>query len=154
MTPVINWDTKTIRHETDTMVMTIRTGSSRMLDNYITARRMRNAAAGIALHQRIMHLLKELSQRVDAGRLLPNIPNFEVIDPYPGVSDRRIVVMFGIVTNGSKQRRIIGEYRFVVCMDEEVEKVLDTVFDLERTIPLLQDTPPMTPVAKKVKTRR
>lgn len=154
---MINWDAKTIRHENDRMVINVRTGSSRMFDNFMTARMMRNPVEGMALYRRVLELLTELSTRADVGMLFNNVPYFEIIDPYPVYprhSDRRIIVMYGVITNGSKQRRVIGDYRFVVCMDEEAEKVMDTVFDLERTIILLQEPLPIIPEKPKAKARR
>lgn len=140
------------RFRDDKALITVRTGTSILFNNLITVAIQRNAVEGIALRNRIMHLLNDLSNQTDASKLIPNVPGIDLIDATVRGEWRDIAVVSCLVTNGSRQRRMIAEYRFVVVMAEEVGDALESICELERT--LIPDTPPVIPVSKRAKVAR
>lgn len=157
----IDWDARTPTANTDEFTLTLKTGVSRALQNRLTAlalpvsidtihpnylagrpySSMRDPfdnASRIVVLTEARTIIRELETLQDQLVILDHaeydpIPEFVLYKRLTRMGMLRIVIAWGIVPNGatSKGKRL-GEFYFVICLQDEVEAVLDDVFKIER----------------------
>lgn len=138
MADLIKWDTETRKHEDKLWALTVRTGISWRLHNALTALSVIAPDLRPLLQDSLYEMLGSAStQQQITETIMPNIPEVmhrEVI------CNRRVyhlVAIWMVVIQGKTGRKspaYMGEYRFVVCLVEDLEGLLDTTFRTEITI--------------------
>lgn len=157
----IDWDARTPTATTDEFTLTLKTGVSRALQNRLTAlalpislselppnylvgrphSTMRdpfdagNRIAVLTEARSIVHELEHLQGQLailDRETYDP-VPEFVLYKRLTRMGMLRIVIAWGIVPNGATAKgKRLGEFYFVICLQDEVEAVLDDVFKIER----------------------
>jgi len=157
----IDWDARTPTATTDEFTLTLKTGVSRALQNRLTALALpvsiselppnylvgrphstmrdpldkTNRIAVLTEARSIIHELEHLQGQLailDRHTYDP-IPEFVTYKRLTRLGMLRIVIAWGIVPNGATAKgKRLGEFYFVICLQDEVEAVLDDVFKIER----------------------
>lgn len=127
----IKWDSISTSGKTDGLVVKIRTGRSVLFSNQLTTLRLRDPRAAARFEEIINEIATEASGR-DQSQAIPGVPEMVRVSLY----DRDVVIVWGFVPNGAKQRgRLIGEFRFVLMTMADLEgDALESVFDLDRLL--------------------
>lgn len=127
----IVWDEQRTKFENERFVLTMRTGESVSFRNRITILQRQNPRLGVDIYNEILKLAEYVSKMAGASGDYPGVPEMVIYR-----RDRiRAAIVWGIVPSGAKKRRaLIGEYRFVIVLEEELEDTLSRVFDIERLL--------------------
>lgn len=135
MVEPIKWDKETRKHEDALWSLTVRTGISWRLANALTALSIVAPDLRPLLQNSLYEMLASAStQQQITGTIMPNIP--EVMHREV-VCNRRVYHLVAIWMvaiqgkTGRKSPQYFGEYRFVVCLVEDLEALLDTTFKTE-----------------------
>lgn len=120
--------------DTPDFYVKLRSGYSVMLSNRLTALKRQHPQEGVNLS----HAIESLSERLslpETRQARPNVPEMVHYHVCSAHSDMNIVLAWGIVTNGAKRgAQVTGEFRFIICLLEELDAALTSVFELERTL--------------------
>lgn len=157
----IDWDSRTPTATTPDFTLTLKTGVSRALQNRLTAlalpvsidtlhpnylagrphSTMRdpfdagNRIAVLTEARSIVHELEHLQGQLvilDRAEYDP-IPEFVLYKRLTRMGMLRIVIAWGIVPNGATAKgKRLGEFFFVICLQDEIEDVLTDIFKIER----------------------
>lgn len=121
-------------HESERFCVRVLTGSSQRLDNTLEALRRTHPREGVAVYNALANLANALSQ-VDGTRCLPNVPEIAHWSLLTSAGRLSVVIVFGIVLNGSKRGKLLlGDFYFALIDECELEAVLDSVWQLERVL--------------------
>jgi hypothetical protein len=127
----IDWDSQTTPYVDNSAYITIRTGRSRSYGNVINGLGVREPARGGRIRQDIELLLRKVSEKGGEAMAIPNVPEMVVVkfDKY------EVAIVHGIIfTSVSLHGRLIGEYKLVVVMLEELDACLTDEFKIERYV--------------------
>lgn len=126
----IVWDTERTTVETDTMALVIRTGQTQSFRNWRTSLSLTQPRNAARFGQIIDAAATEVSQW-DQSDIIPNVPEILSLQTF----GHDWFVAWGVVLNGSRRRHLlIGEYRFVFGLQDDLDAVLSRVFELERVL--------------------
>lgn len=157
----IDWDSRTPTATTPDFTLTLKTGVSRALQNRLTALALPvsidtlhpNYLAGrphstmrdpldkanrIAVLTEARTVIRELETLQDQLVILDHteydpIPEFVTYKRLTRMGMLRIVIAWGIVPNGATAKgKRLGEFVFVICLQDEVEDVLTDIFKIDR----------------------
>lgn len=122
----IVWHRDTAVHGNKTCIVRIKTGETRAISNWRTALSVQGQGAVWDAAEGWVHKLAESGKD-----LTTNEPDVE-----RGVfGGREVAVVFGVLSNEvTPSGRVFGEYRFVMCMADEVLLVLAKCFGMEKRL--------------------
>jgi hypothetical protein len=126
----INWDDQAKTWVDNHTYLTIRTGRSRVYSNIMASLGVREPARAARIQKDITALLIAISEQGGDALNMPNIPEFETFkfDCY------EVVIAHGIIFTGRTAQRLVGDYKFVTVMIDEMSDVLTEIFYLEKYI--------------------
>lgn len=123
----LDWDTQTTPYVDNTCYITIRTGRSRAYRNVLNGIAVQDPAKAARLRQDMDALLLAISESGGSALTTPNIPEMVVARL---TDEHEAVITHGIVFTGHTGKRLVGEFKLVIAMMDEMDAVLD-VFKLE-----------------------
>lgn len=146
---MIVWDNDHIRHHKDhRIVATIRTGVSQGVNNFVETLTLIDPAHCADVRASIMWLANRVSI---LHKKYPAIPNVPVILPYRFDTLRGpldVTLIWGLVIMSYQGGRMHGEFKFVLCFEDELADVLESAYDFERI--LVPERPENVSKSKKV----
>lgn len=127
----VAWDKERTNVETPTMRLVIRTGRTQAFKNWMTVMRLKD----IRQAERFEELLNATGEYISSWPSkptdAPNVPEILRVQTY----GRDWCVVWGVVLTGARRRhQRLGEYRFILCLLDELEDVLDHVFQIEKVL--------------------
>lgn len=131
----IIYDNQTSSFEDDTFYLRIRTGRTQAYKNLMQSLRLQNPALGMQIENEINEVAENASARFGQSRVIPNVPEILIYTRNAGTRQIDVCIAWGIVTNGARRRgALMGEFRFIICLERELERALSQVFELDRTL--------------------
>lgn len=131
----ILYDNETSAFEDDTLVLRIRTGRTQAYKNLMQSLRLQNPALGMQIENEINEVAEDASVRFGQQMVIPNVPEILIYSRQAGKRQIDVCIAWGIVTNGATRRgALMGEFRFILCLEREIERALSQVFELERVL--------------------
>lgn len=132
----IIWDNEQTRVESGAYYLTIRTGMSVTARNVVQALRMAHSSEGAQLWADIMNAGATIPPLTEQdATAYPGIPELFPVTFDTSMGRKHFVYAFGVVPNGGRRgKQYTGEFRLVIVTADEIEAVLDSVFDLSRFI--------------------
>lgn len=127
---IIDWDTQTTPYVDNTCYLTIRTGRSRAYRNVLNGIAVRDPARAARIRQEMDALLLNISQNGGSALVTPNIPEFAIAT----FGEHEAVVAHGILFTGRTATRLVGDFKLVIAMVDEMDAVLSDVFRLEKYV--------------------
>lgn len=126
----IDWDTQTTPYVDNTCYITIRTGRSRAYRNVLSGIAVQDPARAARIRQDMDSLLLNISENGGSALITPNIPEMHIAC-FEGYE---VVVTHGIIFTGRTATRLVGDFKLVIAMIDEMDAVLSDVFKLERYV--------------------
>lgn len=126
----LDWDAETKTWVDKQTYLTIRTGRSRAYRNIMAGLGVREPARAARLTQDMTALLTAISEQGGDALNMPNIPEFETVK-FEGYE---VVIAHGIIYTSKTATRLVGDYKLVIVMMEEMDAVLTEVFHLEKYV--------------------
>jgi len=127
---IIDWDTQTTPYVDNTCYLTIRTGRSRAYRNVLNGIAVRDPARAARIRQEMDALLLKVSESGGSALITPNIPEFTMVR----FGEHEAVVAHGILFTGRTATRLVGDFKLVIAMVDEMDAVLSDVFRLEKYV--------------------
>lgn len=127
---IIDWDTQTTPYVDNTCYLTIRTGRSRAYRNVLNGIAVRDPARAARIRQEMDALLLKVSESGGSALITPNIPEFTMAR----FGEHEAVVAHGILFTGRTATRLVGDFKLVIAMVDEMDAVLSDVFRLEKYV--------------------
>jgi hypothetical protein len=127
----IDWDTQTTPFVDKNTYITIRTGKSRAYRNVMAGLGVREPVRAARIHQDMEALLRNISRKGGEALGIPNVPEIYMVkfDPY------EVAIIHGIIfTSVSLHGRLIGEFKMIVVMLDEVDDCLTEDFKIEKYV--------------------
>jgi hypothetical protein len=127
----VDWDTETTPYVDKATYITIRTGKSRAYRNVMSGLGVREPARAARIQQDMDLLLRDISRKGGEALSIPNIPEIHMVkfEPY------EVAIISGVIfTSISLHGRLIGEYKMIVLMLDEVDECLTDDFKIEKYI--------------------
>jgi hypothetical protein len=129
----IDWAKERYQFRDDRYVLDVRSGISIALQNHLTILRLHSVKEALEIESEIYALGAEAASKDRGMDDTPNIPNFLMYKRPTSRGELNIVLMWGIVLNGSRQRSaLMGSWIFLAVLPDQVEGCLDEHFNLER----------------------
>lgn len=127
----LDWDQQTTPYIDKSCYITIRTGRSRAYRNVLAGLGVREPARAARIREDMDKLLSQISQTGGEALCTPNIPEMVIVK----VDDYEFVAAHGIVfTSVTQGGRLVGDFKLVICMIDEMDAVLTDVFKLEKYV--------------------
>lgn len=124
----IEWDAQTTPYVDKAAYITIRTARTRAYRNVLNGIAVRDPAKAARLRQDMDSLLLSISQRNGSALVTPNIPEMVIVT----FGEHEAVVTHGIVFTGmTPQGRLVGDFKLIISMIDEMDTVLTDVFRIE-----------------------
>ena len=125
----IEWDAQTTPYVDKAAYITIRTARTRAYRNVLNGIAVRDPAKAARLRQDMDALLLSISQRNGSALVTPNIPELVIVRL---TDEHEAVVTHGIVFTGmTPQGRLVGDFKLIISMVDEMDTVLTDVFRIE-----------------------
>jgi len=127
----IDWDDQTTPYVDNSTYITIRTGRSRAYRNVLAGLGVREPIRAGRIRQDIEAVLRMVSANGGKALAIPHVPEIVIVkfDDYEAVIASSI-----LFTSVSLHGRLIGEYRLIIAMVNEMDAVLTEVFKIEKYI--------------------
>lgn len=123
---IVKWHSDKKTHMNKSCLVTIRTGETQAIANWRTGLSAQNKL------DQWDEAWEMIEQVCSAGKDL--IANDPIVERF-SVGDKQLAVVFGIISDQVSPRgRVFGEYRFVMCMADEVLLVLAKCFGIEKRL--------------------
>ncbi len=127
----IDWDDQTTPYIDKYCYVTVRTGRSRAYRNILAGLGVRSPARAARLREDMDKLLTEISHQGGEALCMPNIPEMVVVK----FDDYQFVIAHGIVfTNVTTGGRLVGDFKLVIVLLDEMDDVLSEVFKIEKYV--------------------
>mgnify|MGYP000899160855 CR=1 FL=1 len=127
---IIDYDPQTTPFIDNTCYLTIRTGRSRAYRNVLNGIAVRDPARAARIRQEMDALLLKVSESGGSALVTPNIPEFVIAT----FAEHEAVVAHGILFTSQTAKRLVGDFKLVIAMVDEMDAVLSEVFKLERYV--------------------
>jgi hypothetical protein len=133
---IINWDREVTQGETEHYALRLRTGCSILLSNRITSLKQRQPVQGVAVERQLFSILRRVTNEHPATKSRAGFPEIRIYGiPYGDAQTFTFAAVWGIVLNGSKKGKLLqGEFRFVLCCDEQLDDCLTRFFEIEKLV--------------------
>lgn len=127
----IDWDVQTTPYVDNAAYITIRTGRSRAYRNVLNGLAVRDPARAARIRQDMDVLMHHVSQNGGEALTAPHIPEMYIVsfDTYQAV-----IVSSVLFTGLSLHGRLIGEFKLVIVMADEMDACLTEVYKLDKYV--------------------
>jgi hypothetical protein len=127
----LDWDAETTPYIDNACYITVRTGRSRAYRNVLNGLAVRNPSRAARIREDMDALLLKVSESGGNALCTPNVPEMVIVkfDSY------EVVVIHGIVfTSQTAGGRLVGDFKLLIVMIDEMDAVLTDEFKLEAYI--------------------
>jgi hypothetical protein len=127
----LDWDTETTPYIDNACYITVRTGRSRAYRNVLNGLGVRQPARAARIREDMDALLLKVSESGGNALSTPNVPEMVIVkfDSY------EVVVVHGIVfTSVTAGGRLVGDFKLLIVMIDEMDAVLTDVFLIEKYV--------------------
>ena len=134
----IDWDAQTTPYVDNAAYITIRTGRSRLYRNVLNGLAVRDPARAARVRQDMDILIRVASENGGEALTAPHIPEMYIVN----FGDYQAVIVGSILFTGqSLHGRLIGEFKLLIVMAEEMDACLTEIFKLDKYVEAALSTP-------------
>lgn len=126
----LDWDDQTTPYIDNSCYITVRTGRSRAYRNVLNGLAVREPARAARIREDMDALLLKVSETGGNALCTPNVPEMVIVkfDSY------EVVVVHGIVFTSQTAKRLVGDFKLLIVMIDEMDAVLTDEFKIERYV--------------------